>query len=112
MLLATAGVELHPWPVGTSRTFSIALRADYVLMNQTVTHFSATGEDLSSMARALSGIDALIEMEWRLGENVDLLAGVGVEDMMATTYVDVNGTRMATLPPLSVIGEVGLRGRF
>jgi hypothetical protein len=111
-LLATAGAELHPWPVGASRTFSVALRADYVLMNQTVTHFSATGEDLSTMARALSGVDALIEMECRLGESVDLLAGVGLEDMMATTYVDVNGTRTATLPPLSVIGEGGLRGRF
>jgi hypothetical protein len=111
-LLATAGVELHPWPVGSSRAFSVALRTDYVLMNQTVTHFSTTGEDLSTMARALSGVDALIEMEWRLGEKVDLLAGAGVEDMLATTYVDVNGARLATLPPLSAIGEVGLRGRF
>ena len=111
-LLATAGVELHPWPATASHVFGTSLRADYVLMNQTVTHRAASGADLSTMARTLSGVDAMVDLQWRLGANVDLLVGVGVEEMLATTYVDVNGARVATMPPVSLIAEGGLRLRF
>jgi hypothetical protein len=111
-LLATAGVELHPWPATASHVFGASLRADYVLMNQTVTHHSASGADLSTMMRTLSGVDAMVDLQWRLGANVDLMVGVGVEEMLATTYVDMNGARVATIPPVSLIAEGGLRLRF
>jgi hypothetical protein len=111
-LLASAGVELHPWPATASHVLGASLRADYVLMNQTVTHHSASGADLSTMARTLSGVDAMVEMQGRLGANVDLLAGVGLEEMFAATYVDMNGARVATLPPLSLVAQGGVRLRF
>jgi hypothetical protein len=110
-LLATVGVELHAWPTTPSRVLGASLRADYVLMNQSVTHYSASG-DLSTMARALSGVDAVIEVEGRVGPKVDLLVGAGIEEMLATTYVDMNGARVGTLPPLSAIAQGGLRLRF
>jgi hypothetical protein len=111
-LFASAGVGLHPWPPLPTRLLSASLRVDYVLMNQMVTHESTAGADVSTRARTLSGVDALIESEWRLGEGADILAGVGVEDVLATTYLDLNGVRVATLPPLSGIAEVGMRLRF
>jgi hypothetical protein len=111
-LLGSVGVGLHPWPTSESRIFSASLRADYVLMNQTVTHTSPTGTDLTTMARPLSGLDAVVEVEWRLGANVEVVVGVGFEEMLARTNVDLNGTRMATLPPLSAVAEGGLRLRF
>jgi hypothetical protein len=111
-LLASAGLALSPWPTSESRIFGASLRADYVLMNQTVTHYSSSGTDISTMARPLSGIDAVVEAELRLGASVDVVGGMGVEEMLARTYVDLNGTRMATLPPLSALAEVGLRLRF
>lgn len=111
-LLASAGLALHPWPTSESRIIGAALRADYVLMNQTVTHYSPTGMDLSTMARPLSGIDAVVEVEWRLGASVDVVGGGGIEEMLARTIVDLNGMHMATLPPLSAVAEVGLRLRF
>ncbi|HEX4449028.1 MAG TPA: hypothetical protein VH044_19945 [Polyangiaceae bacterium] len=111
-LFASAGLSLHPWPSSPTKLFSAALRVDYVLMNQTVTHYSATGADVSTRARTLSGIDVLLESEWRLGKGVDVLAGAGIEDVMATTYMDLNGVRVATLPPLNGIAEVGMRLRF
>jgi hypothetical protein len=110
-LLASVGLELHAWPTTPSRVLGAALRADYVLMNQTVTHYSASG-DLSTMARSLSGVDAVIEVEGRLGPKVDLLVGAGIEEMLATTYVDMNGARVGTLPPLTAIAQGGLRLRF
>ena len=111
-LLAWAGVALHPWPSSPSRFFTASLRADYVLMNQMLTHYSATGADLSTRARALSGVDVLVEGEWRLGEAADILTGAGVEDRLATTHVDLDGTRVATVPPLSGVAEAGVRLRF
>jgi hypothetical protein len=111
LLLASAGLALHPWR-RPSHVFGAALRVDYVMMNQSVTHFSATGADRSTRARLLSGFDALVETEWRLGERTDLLAGAGIEEMLATTYVDLNGHRMATVPGTNFVGEAGLRLRF
>ena len=110
-LLGSVGVELHAWPTTPSRVLGASLRADYVLMNQSVTHYSASG-DLSTMARSLSGVDAVIEVEGRLGPKVDILVGAGIEEMLATTYVDMNGARVGTLPPLSAIAQGGLRLRF
>jgi hypothetical protein len=111
-LLGTAGVELRAWPSTESRVFGAALRADYVLMNQTVTHRSTSGDDVSTKARPLSGLDAILEVDWRLGASADVVVGAGIEDMFATTYIDLNGARMATLPPLSAVAQGGLRLRF
>jgi hypothetical protein len=111
-LLASAGIALRPWGGTPSRAFGAALRADYVVMSQSVTHYASNGSDLSTRERPLSGIDVLIETEWRLAPQVDFLAGLGVEEMMAKTYVDLNGARVATLPALSAIAEAGLRFRF
>ncbi len=111
-LLGTAGLELRAWPSSKSSPFGASLRADYVLMNQTVTHRSAGGDDLSTMERPLSGLDAIVEGEWRLGAGADAVLGAGLEEMFATTYIDMNGTRVATLPPLSVVAQGGLRLRF
>jgi len=111
ILLASAGLALHPWR-RPSHVFGAALRVDYVMMSQSVTHFSATGADLSTRARLLSGVDALVETEWRLGEGTDLLAGAGIEEMLATTYVDLNGHRMATVSGTNFVAEAGLRLRF
>ena len=111
-LMATAGLELRPWPTSSARALGASLRADYVLMNQTVTHSSTSGTDLSTMARPLSGLDVVAGAEWRLGESADLVTGVGLEEMFATTYVDLNGRHMATLPPLTAFAEAGVRLRF
>jgi hypothetical protein len=111
-LLGTAGLVLRPWPSTESRPFGAALRVDYVLMNQTATHQSSNAANVSTMMRPLSGVDALLEAEGRLGGGADVVVGAGLEEMFATTYVDLNGTRMATLPPLSAVAQGGLRLRF
>jgi hypothetical protein len=120
VLFAAAGVALHPWRRATPSLFGAAVRADYLLMNQTVTHFvTATGAqgeqsraDVSTRARTLSGLDVVVDTEWRLGESMDLIAGGGIEETFASTYIEVNGRRVATIGPLSVVGEAGLRFKF
>jgi hypothetical protein len=110
-LLATAGVAVHPWR-RSGGVISASLRADYVLMNQTVTHASPAGADVSTRARTLSGVDVLLDTNWRLARGASFVAGGGVEEMLATTYVDLNGSRAATLSPLSGIAEAGFRLEF
>jgi hypothetical protein len=80
-------------------------------MNQTVTHRS-DGADRSTRARPLSGVDAMVEVEWRIGASADVVVGAGLEEMFATTYIDLNGARVATLPPLSLLAQGGVRLRF
>jgi hypothetical protein len=110
--LGTAGVAIRPWRTGPSRLFGASVRADYVLMNQSVTHTSATAGDGATRGRPMSGLDAFFETEWRLWEDADLFIGTGIEAMLATTYVDLNGSRMATLPPICGVLDVGLRLGF
>ncbi len=111
-LVGTAGLTLRVWPTSESHVIGASLRADYVLMNQTVTHRSGSGADVSTRARPLSGVDAMVEVEWRLGASADVVVGAGLEEMFATTYIDLNGARVATLPPLSLVAQGGLRLRF
>jgi hypothetical protein len=111
-LLGSGGIALHPWRTGPSRFFGASVRADYVIMNQSVTHASPAGSDVSTRARPLSGFDVFFDTEWRLATGADLFAGAGVESVLATTYVDLNGSRMATLPPWAALADAGLRLGF
>jgi hypothetical protein len=60
----------------------------------------------------MSGLASAIDMDWLLVGNADVLLGAGVEDVFAPTYLDVQGTRVATLPPLRAFAELGARFRF
>jgi len=111
-LLGTVGLSLQPWRPAPTRPFGAGLRFDYVLMSQSLSHESLTGSTASTRSRALSGGDVLAEFEWECAPGVELVLGAGVEEMFATTYIDLNGTRVAALPPLSALAEAGLRLPF
>ena len=77
-LLATAGVELRPW--ATTRLARLRGLAPRGLRAHEPDGDPLLGQPARTSRRwraPLSGVDAVIEMEWRLGESVDLLAGVG-----------------------------------
>jgi hypothetical protein len=111
-LRGAAGLAVRPWGDTASHGFAMALRADYVVESQSVTHYAPDGPDVSTRSRLLSGLDALIDAEWRLARNADALVGVGIEEIFGTTYIDLNGARVATLPPFRAVAETGLRVRF
>jgi hypothetical protein len=111
-LMGTAGVAIHPWRPGRGRPFGASFRVDYVIAGQSLSHDSPAGSTTSTRSRALSGADAVAELEWRCAPGVELLLGAGIEEVFATTYVDLNGLRVATLPPTSALGEAGLRLPF
>jgi hypothetical protein len=111
-LLGTAGVSVHPWRPTPTRPVGAALRLDYVVLSESVSHESPAGATTSTRSRALSGGDLLAEFEWSFAPGVELVLGGGVEESFATTYIDLNGARVATLPPLSALAEAGLRLPF
>jgi len=108
--LGTAGVTLHPWTASPSRPIDASLRVDYVLLREAATH----SDDPSPVTRArwLSGVDGYVDAAWFLTADLAALVGIGVEDVLAPTYVNVRGTQVATIPALRLVAELGVRLRF
>jgi hypothetical protein len=106
-LLATAGVALHPVRARPGRPLGLALRADYVGMRQSISRFSGEGRD-----RWLSGVAGVVEGDWLFAPDVEVVLGLGLADLFAPTYVDVQGVTKATIPPVRALAEAGFRLRF
>jgi hypothetical protein len=111
-IAATGGLVLHPVRAGPSRPLGFSLRVDYLLMRQSMAHLSADDPSPATQARWLSGVDAVIDVEWLFAPQVGLMLGLGAEDVFASTYVNVREVRVATIPALRGLGEAGLRTQF
>ena len=106
-----AGVAVHPWNPTRAVPFGASLRADYLVVHEEAAHFD--GDELSPTTRGrwLSGFDAVAEASWFPTPEIGILAGIGMEDVLAPTYVELK-TVQETIPAVRVIGEAGLRLRF
>jgi hypothetical protein len=108
-LSLTTGVAWHVHQPSLPSRLGFSVRLDYVLLDQAVT---PDGAPQLAKSRAMSGIAGAMDVGWLLAGNTDLLAGLGIEDVFSPTYLDLQGTRVATLPPLRAFGEMGCRLRF
>jgi hypothetical protein len=81
-------------------------------VRQSATHFDS--DDLSpvTLARWLSGADAVADVTWAFSTEVEALLGVGLEVVFSPTYINVRDERVGTLPPVRALGEAGFRLRF
>jgi hypothetical protein len=112
IFLGAAGVSLHPWAASPSRPIDASIRVDYLFLRQSATHFDADDTSPVTRARWLSGVDGYVDAAWLLSTDVAALVGIGVEDVLAPTYVNVRGTQVATIPALRLVAELGVRLRF
>jgi hypothetical protein len=110
--LGAAGVSLHPWAASPSRPIDASIRLDYLFLRQSATHFDADDPSPVTHARWLSGVDGYVDVAWLLSTDVAALAGVGVEDVLAPTYVNVRDRQVATIPSFRLVAELGVRLRF
>lgn len=110
--LGSAGVVLYPLRASPGRPVGLWLRADYIVQRQSMTHLSADDPAAVTFERWLSGMDALVGADWRFAPDVGIVAGAGAEDVFSTTYVQVRGAPVATIPPLRGVAEAGFRLRF
>ncbi len=112
MLLLNAGVSLRPWRATRSRPFGVSVRADYLVVRQSATHFDADDPAPVTRARWLSGLDAVADVSWVLSTEIEALIGAGLEEVFVPTYINVRDMHVATLPALRAVGEAGFRLRF
>ncbi|MGH7438825.1 MAG: hypothetical protein ACRENE_24325 [Polyangiaceae bacterium] len=111
---ASVGVVLHPWKATPARPFGLALRVDYRLEHDSLSRSASDSLGPTTQARWLSGFDALADASWRLTPDLEILVGLGVEDVIVSTDValrSMTGTpeQVATLPPARLVVEAGLR---
>jgi len=111
VLSGSAGLAWQAWPT-PSRAWSVGARIDGLLLVHTLVHFSPDDPEPVSRSRAVPGIDARVEGTVRLVEHASFLLALGPEIALGKTEVIVAGDRAATLPPVRLCLETGLRVWF
>jgi hypothetical protein len=110
-VLGSAGLTLAPFRTAPGRPFGFAAHVDYALIYESMTHFS-TNAPSTTLARWQSGVQAMAEVEWLLPSLVGFVGGVGVQDVLSPTYVEVRNVQVANLPEVRLLAEIGVRARF
>lgn len=105
-----AGVSWAFLPSTTS--FELGVRADALLSYFQATHLSEDDVVPDTKSRWLPGFDGLLEGGVRFTGSAGLYAGMGIEAMVGATELYTHGRRVAIVPPLRMVGELGFRTRF
>jgi hypothetical protein len=112
-LFASGGMAFHPWRTSLAHPFGASFRAEFLFLDESVTYSGHTEyRRLPRLGGGVPGLALGVDGSWRFATNVELVAGVGIEGVFLTTYVDVPGARQTTLGPWSAIGETGMRFDF
>jgi hypothetical protein len=114
-LFASGGMAFHPWRTSLARPFGASFRAEFLFVDESVTY---SGKVKNLRLRGFPGVPGLpglalgADGSWRFAPDVELVAGIGIEELfIQRTCVEVKGV-CSTLTPLSAIGETGLRIDF
>lgn len=100
------------WSFFDRGRFTSTLRGDLIGSWLEVGHLSADDPEVVREQRWLFGTDAVLSGGFRLSANASLFAGGGLEVMFGRTDIYTHGFRMATIPPLRLIAELGLESAF
>jgi hypothetical protein len=112
-MFVSGGAAFHPWRTSAAHPFGASLRAEFLFLDESVTHFGQSlGQSTEVKHRRFPGLDVAADVSWRFAPDVELVAGAGIEELFGTAYLDIGGKRVATLTPLGVTGETGLRLDF
>jgi hypothetical protein len=110
---AGAGVEWWGWPPSSARRLGLGVRADVLLIRHQV--FATTAEGgTESYGRFVPGADLVPQVALVLARDVEAVGGVGAELAFGSTGIEAGMplAEVATIPPLRLVGQVGLRFRF
>ncbi|MDP9001996.1 MAG: hypothetical protein M3O46_18025 [Myxococcota bacterium] len=117
----SAGVGWHPLRPTSSRAFGVSVRADYLVLYQSLQYqaprtadvFGANGVTKGAL---MSGMDVVVDAGFVLAPRVEGVLGLGLEDVFGLTYVILHqgpqGAHTTTIPQLRFIAQVGVRVRF
>lgn len=110
-VVTSLGVALQ---VGAPRpwTFGFGARLDVLAAYVEVSHFSPDDVVPDRQSRWIAGFDAAVEGTLRLAPNLGFVLALGIEGFFGSTDVYVRGQPAATMSPLRLLGEGGIRARF
>ena len=95
-----------------ARPFGVGARADFLVVRQALIHLVAANADRESRSRWLPGADLLVEGSWAFAEGAAILGAFGAEARFGATEVFLRNAQVATLVPVSLLFETGVRARF
>lgn len=107
-----AGLLVFLRPPLEERRLSVAIRADALLIYQSLTHLSSDDAEPVRGWRLLPGAAALLEAQWAISPTLALLVGGGSEIAFGRTDVVVHQQKVAELSPFRLIAQGGLVARF
>jgi len=111
-LSGAAGLALYLVAPSDSGRFALALRADALLVYQTLDHLSSDDPEPVREGRVLPGARLLAEGQWALSPTLALALDVGPEAVFGRTDVYVRQQKVAEIAPLRLIVAAGLIARF
>jgi hypothetical protein len=113
-VLGTGGLAFHPWRTSPIHPFGASLRADFLFSDESLTYFAngPKANEAQVQHRRHPGLELGVDASWRFASDVELVAGLGIEDVFTTTHVAIDHTTVATLSPVSAFAEAGLRLDF
>jgi hypothetical protein len=94
------------------RRFELGVRIDALAMRERLTHFDSDDTEPVDLARWMPGADAAIEGSWLFNPTAGLIASIGGEVAFGKTDVTLHYERVATVPPLRVVFQTGVRASF
>jgi hypothetical protein len=115
----SVGAGWHPLRATPPHPLGLSLRVDYLALYQSL---QPTGYAVATGNRAaasladewVSGLGEVVDVSWLLSAELEALLGLGLEEALGSTYVQVQGApaAIAAFPPVRALGEAGLRVRF
>jgi hypothetical protein len=110
LALAAGGFRVLVGQPGSARP-SLGLRAEALLLRESLTHFPPGDSAPMRRGRWLPGAAATLELELPFAPTAALHLGLGLE-LAPRTDVFVGGVEVAHLGPLRGVAEAGFRARF
>jgi hypothetical protein len=107
-----AGVAWVPLPATRAVPFELGGRVDVLLMREQLTHFSSDDPEPVPAMRWLPGADAALEGCWLFSPNAGFIGSFGVELAFGKTDVTLHREVVATIPPLRLVLQAGVRATF
>lgn len=111
-LAGAAGLVLFLAPPTDGRRYALAVRADALLIYESLSHLSSDDPEPVRGARLLPGAQALIEGQAALSPTLGLLLAVGPEFAFGRTDVFLHQAKVAELSPFRLVVAGGLVARF
>jgi hypothetical protein len=109
---ASVGLVWMALASDAQRPFELGVRLDALAMRERLTHFDSDDTEPVDLARWIPGADVAIEGCWLFNSGAGLVAAVSGEFAFGKTDVTLHYQRVATVPPLRLVLQTGVRARF